>query len=123
MLKFLKTFGICVVLFGCAQSSISEQSESTIVVADAKATFVIDGMMCEVGCAKYIDEELEKMEGVIDCDIDFESKTANVKFDNSLISEYAMIDVIESLKDSIYKVTQVEVEILKSVEKTKIDTH
>lgn len=123
MMKFIKSIAVFLMLISCGQSNISESSDSTIVVADAKASFIIEGMSCEVGCAKYIDEELEKMDGVSNCEIDFETKTAIVKYDNSLISEYAMIDVIQRLKDSIYKVTQVEVEILKSIEKTKIDTH
>jgi len=122
-MKFIKSIAVFLMLISCGQSNISESSDSTIVVADAKASFIIEGMSCEVGCAKYIDEELEKMDGVSNCEIDFETKTAIVKYDNSLISEYAMIDVIQRLKDSIYKVTQVEVEILKSIEKTKIDTH
>ncbi len=84
---------------------------------------MIEGMSCQVGCAAYIDEELEKLDGVAKAEVDFESKQAVVNYDNSLISEYTMIDLINTLKDSLYTVSSVEVEILQAVENVKIDTH
>ena len=110
-------------LFACTSDTKVDTKSEPLAVADATANFIIEGMSCQVGCAVYIDEELENMSGVVSSEVDYESKTAVVKYDNSLVSEYAMMDLINTVKDSAYQVASVEVEIIKSVEKNKIDTH
>ena len=110
-------------IVGCGQSNPSELKEEVIEVADTKAELIVEGMSCQVGCAAYIDEELEKIDGVVSADVDFESKSASISFDNSLISEYDIVNTINCLKDSAYTVASVDVEILKTIEKKKIDTH
>jgi len=123
MFKSFLTVLSVLVLVSCGQNSTSEVDSEVTVLADAKAEFMIEGMSCQVGCAAYIDEELEKLDGVAKAEVDFESKQAVVNYDNSLISEYTMIDLINTLKDSLYTVSSVEVEILQAVENVKIDTH
>ena len=123
MFKNFLTLLSILVLVSCGQNTTSNVESEANALADAKAEFVIDGMSCQVGCAAYIDEELEKLEGVVKSEVNFESKLAVVDYDNSLISEYAMIDLINTLKDSLYTVSSVEVEILQAVEQVKIDTH
>ncbi|MBL6657590.1 MAG: heavy-metal-associated domain-containing protein [Flavobacteriales bacterium] len=123
MFKNFLTLLSILVLVSCGQNTTSNVESEVMALADAKAEFIIDGMSCQVGCAAYIDEELEKLEGVVKAEVDFESKLAVVDYDNSLISEYAMIDLINTLKDSLYTVSSVEVEILQAVEQVKIDTH
>ena len=124
MLKLFITPSLLVFLFiGCGQSNSSEYKEEVLAVADTKAEMNIDGMTCQVGCAAYIDEELEKVSGVVSADVSFENKLASFTYDNSLISEHEIVSAINSLKDSAYSVASVYVEILKAVEKKKIDTH
>ena len=110
-------------LIGCGQSNSSEYKEEVLAVADTKVEMTIDGMSCQVGCAAYIDKELEKVSGVVSADVSFENKLASITYDNSLISEHDIVSAINSLKDSAYSVASVDVEILKTVEKIKIDTH
>ena len=110
-------------LIGCGQSNSSEYKEEVLAVADTKVEMTIDGMSCQVGCAAYIDEELEKVSGVVSADVSFKNKLASITYDNSLISEHDIVSAINSLKDSAYSVASVDVEILKTVEKIKIDTH
>ena len=124
MLKLFITPSLLVfLLLGCGQSNSSEYKEEVFAVADTKVEMTIDGMSCQVGCAAYIDEELEKVSGVVSADVSFENKLASISYDNSLISEHDIISAINSFKDSAYSVASVDVEILKSVEKKKIDTH
>ena len=111
------------IIVGCGQTEQSEYKEEIVEVADTKADLIVEGMSCQVGCAAYIDEELEKIDGVVSADVDFESKSASISYDNSLISEYDIVNTINTLKDSSYSVTSVDVEILKPIEKKKIDTH
>ena len=124
MLKLFITPSLLVfLLIGCGQSNSSEYKEEVLVVADTRADMIIDGMSCQVGCAAYIDAELEKVGGVVSADVSFENKLASITYDNSLISEHDIVSAINSLKDSAYSVASVDVEILKTVEKKKIDTH
>ena len=124
MLKLFITPSLLVfLLIGCGQSNSSEYKEEVLAVADTKAEITIYGMSCQVGCAAYIDEELEKVSGVVSADVSFENKLASITYDNSLISEHDIVSAINSLKDSAYSVASVDVEILKTVEKKKIDTH
>lgn len=120
---FLSSVLLLSLIVGCGQSNPSELKEEVIEVADTKAELIVEGMSCQVGCAAYIDEELEKIDGVVSADVDFESKSASISFDNSLISEYDIVNTINCLKDSAYTVASVDVEILKTIEKKKIDTH
>ena len=124
MLKLFITPSLFVfLLIGCGQSNSSEYKEEVLAVADTKAEMTIDGMTCQAGCAAYIDEELEKVSGVVSADVSFENKLASIYYDNSLISEHDIVSTINSLKDSAYSVASLEVEILKTIEKVKIDTH
>ena len=124
MLKLFITPSLLVfLLIGCNQSNSSKYKEEVFAVADTKAEMTIDGMSCQVGCAAYIDEELEKVSGVISADDSFENKLASITYDNSLICEHDIVSTINSLKDSAYSVASVEVEILKTIEKVTIDTH
>ena len=124
MLKlFITPLLLVFLMIGCGQSNSSEYKEEVLAVADTKAEMTIDGMSCQVGCAAYIYEELEKVSGVVSADVSFKNKLASITYDNSLISEHDIVSTINSLKDSAYSVASVDVEILKTVEKKKIDTH
>ncbi|MEC8610642.1 MAG: heavy metal-associated domain-containing protein [Bacteroidota bacterium] len=123
MIKNRLTIVFVSALLACTTSEKVDTKSEPIAVADATAQFTIEGMSCQVGCAAYIDEELEKMSGVVSSEVNYESQMAVVKYDNSLVSEYAMMNLINTVKDSAYQVTSVEVEIIKSADKNKIDTH
>ena len=124
MLKlFITPFLLVFFMIGCDQTNSSEYKEEVLAVADTKAEMKIDGMSCQVGCAAHIHQELEKVSGVVSADVSFENKLASINYDNSLISENDIVSLINSLKDSAYSVVSVDVEILKTVEKKKIDTH
>ena len=110
-------------LFACQNKTQEKTEQTTIVEADATATISIDGMVCQHGCANYLSDQISTMEGVKDCQVSFENFLATISYDNSLISEVSMIDLINSSKDSIYTVTNVEVELIKNIKKEKIQTH
>ena len=49
------------------------------------ASFSISGMMCKMGCAKAIENNLSKMEGVQKASVDFETSIATVLYNSSLL--------------------------------------
>lgn len=109
----------CTMFVGCKQTS-NEQNEETksdsIVVAEKsvasnevvgkieKASFEIEGMSCAVGCAKIIEGRLAKLDGVKSATVDFETKSANVEFDNGKQNQKSIQETVEKIADGIYKV-------------------
>ncbi len=50
-----------------------------------EASFSISGMMCKMGCAKAIENNLSKMEGVQKASVDFQTSVATVIYNSSLL--------------------------------------
>lgn len=81
-------------VIGCNQQSKPEDkvvttttniSENVIDNNLFEASFSISGMMCKMGCAKAIENNLSKMEGVQKASVDFETSIATVLYNSSLL--------------------------------------
>ncbi|WP_339611631.1 heavy metal-associated domain-containing protein [uncultured Planktosalinus sp.] len=68
------------------------------------ATFEIEGMKCAMGCAKVIEKNIAKMDGVKEVKVDFETKTATVSFDEQLASQQKISATVVNTSDT-YSVT------------------
>jgi mercuric ion binding protein len=80
--------------------------EVVMAVKPELATFTIEGMSCEIGCAKTIEEKLSGMQGVQEAKVDFEGKLATVKFDADKLSAQDLTKAVESAADGkTYKVS------------------
>lgn len=66
----------------------------------AKAEFGIDGMTCEMGCAKMIEKKIAKMEGVKSASVDFDSRLAMVEYDNAKVSPNSLEEAVVSVSDA-----------------------
>lgn len=69
----------------------------------AKAEFTIDGMTCEIGCAKTIEKKMSKMEGVKSAKVDFERKLAMVEYDEATVTPASLEETVTKVAD-IYEV-------------------
>ena len=65
-----------------ATTNIAENVDDTNL---SEASFSISGMMCKMGCAKAIENNLSKMEGVQMASVDFETSVATVLYNSSLL--------------------------------------
>lgn len=77
-----------------------EQIKEKIINPDANfvaANFEIDGMMCAIGCAKVIEKNIAQMDGVKSAEVDFDSKTAKVEYDEKMVNKELLI---ASVKES-----------------------
>lgn len=103
MKKALNTLVLCVSIFlmACSNSSVEVNPEA-VVTADMK----IDGMVCAMGCAKVIQDEVGIAEGVTLSKVDFATGTAHFEFDENIISEEEIIAKIEALAEGQYKVSE-----------------
>jgi len=70
----------------------------------AKVEFGIDGMTCEMGCAKTIEKKLAKMEGVKTVVVDFDRHLAMVEYDSDKVTPLALETTVESVGGDTYTV-------------------
>ncbi|WP_196891010.1 cation transporter [Aureivirga marina] len=68
----------------------------------------IEGMTCQIGCAKIIQSKLSKMNGVEVAKVKFDDKKGQISYDASQISEKEITEKINSIAGgTTYKVTGV----------------
>lgn len=95
----------------CKQNEAAPESveNKTVAAKPETASFSIEGMTCEVGCAKTNQKELAGLEGVQDATVDFEKKTAVVKFDAAKQTPEKLVETVEAAADGkTYKVSNVK---------------
>lgn len=63
-----------------------------IVAAPVTKSFNVKGMMCGYGCVTTINKSVNSLEGVENCNVDFESKLMTVTFENKLLNESKIIE-------------------------------
>ncbi len=73
----------------------------------AKAEFTIDGMTCEIGCARTIEKKIAKMEGVKSAKVDFDKKLAMVEYNEAKVSTTSLTTTVTNVAD-IYKVSDMK---------------
>lgn len=79
----------------------TEILQENLIVAD----YMVDGMVCAMGCAKTIEDEVGDMDGVSISKVDFETGKAHFEFDKSITSEDDIKNKITSIADGQYKVS------------------
>ncbi len=72
-----------------------------------KSEFTIDGMTCEIGCAKLIEKNINKMDGVKSAKVDFNNKLAMVEYDEAMVSHTSLEGAVTKSAD-VYKVSEMK---------------
>ena len=72
-----------------------------------KSEFIIDGMTCEIGCAKLIEKNINKMDGVKSAKVDFNNKLAMVEYDEAIVNHSSLEATVASSADT-YKVSEMK---------------
>ena len=80
-------------------TAISEDKD----VVYAKAEFEIEGMTCAIGCARTIEKNIAKMDGVKFAKVDFDKKLAMVEYDQAKVTP-ASLESTVSKTGEVYKV-------------------
>lgn len=78
----------------------TEIAELDVNAKYAKVEFGIDGMSCAMGCAKTIEKQMAKMDGVKSAVVDFERELAMVEYDEAKVTP-------QSLEEAVAKVGEV----------------
>ena len=73
------------------------------------ASFSIEGMHCEFGCAKSIEKKLAGLDGIKSASVDFEGKKATVEYNAVTQTPQVIAQFVEGLADGkTYKVSEVK---------------
>jgi periplasmic mercuric ion binding protein len=121
-LKSILTITLASLLFvGCKEKTTEDVLDATtennapkvkkeIATANLQtANFSIEGMTCEIGCAKTIEKELNGLDGVQKATIDFEKKSATIAFDKTVLKTENISKVVEATGDGkTYKVSNMK---------------
>ena len=82
-------------------------NEKVIESELSEASFSITGMMCKMGCAKAIETNLSKIDGVQRASVDFETSLATVLYNSSILQTDDLIQTVTDTGDS-YVVSNME---------------
>ena len=112
--------GMTVIVFSACQENakvekpplevkvITHQADSSYVVAD----LAIEGMMCAHACGGKVQQELKRMPGVKNTQLDFiEERKVNivhVQFDPSMVEEQKMMACVNAIADGQYTVVSAQ---------------
>lgn len=120
MRKFLLLIVSLSLFISCKDSADKANAESTeensSVITDAsqkeadmrKVALNIEGMTCEIGCARTIQSKLSKKEGIASAEVNFEAKRGIVEYDANKISEKEIVATVENIAGGdLYKITEI----------------
>ena len=96
--------GTLILLMLTGLSCNDPQSASATAAPNTLATFSIEGMVCEVGCAAVIRDEVAGLPGVSKAEVSFSDKKARILFDKEMVGPEEILEAISALGGQ-YKVT------------------
>jgi Cu+-exporting ATPase len=93
-------------------ASESKEVESKDILAENKVevNMEVEGMTCAMGCAKFIEEKVGGLSGVVLSQVNFKEKTAHFTFDKTQTSTEEIEEYINNIHDGIYKAKAVSKE-------------
>ncbi len=110
--------------FSCNQSKKNETPKQEVAANYKSIEVEIEGMTCEIGCARLIQSKLSKVEGVTYAKVNFESKKGLFTFDSNKLNKEAIAEKISKIAGgdlySVSKATEIDL-IVKETDKD-IDT-
>lgn len=107
LLKYI--FAIASLLLFVSCDSAPKPIEKVVLKEKIETIEVsIEGMTCEIGCAKLIESKVHKLVGVTFSKVSFEEKTGQFSFDSNKISEEEIVKNINGIAGGdLYKVTSI----------------
>jgi len=111
---------ISIAIVSCKNESQPEiktiETEATLAKAEkvlnqdatfVKSEFTIDGMTCEIGCAKTIEKKIANMDGVKSATVDFDRRLAMVEYDEAIVN-HTLLEATVAKASDIYKVSDMK---------------
>lgn len=91
------------------EAKIIDKKELSATTDLKKVALNIEGMTCEIGCARTIQSKLSKIEGIKFAEVNFEKKKGIVEYDANKVSEKEIVAVVEKIAGGdLYKVSDIK---------------
>jgi copper chaperone CopZ len=91
-------------LFACQQAE-EKKAEITAEPQLASVEMKVEGMVCAMGCAKFIQDKVAEEAGVTESKVDFESETAYFTYDANQWTAEELEQFIDGIHDGQYDAT------------------
>jgi Cu+-exporting ATPase len=102
-----------IILIETAASQSNNKSSKTETNNVTSARFTIKGMSCEIGCARAIENELSKLDGMYKARVNFKKEMATVEFDANKINKSLLISTVSSVSQTLsFSVVDFEIDLL-----------
>ncbi len=108
-------FFLSVFMFSCNISQKENENIKGKIDAKSKVEnfkkieIEIEGMTCEIGCAKLIESKLSKTEGVKYAKVSFEEKLGRIEYDANIINQKQFNNLVQSIAGGdLYKIVRIE---------------
>ncbi|NJB81330.1 heavy-metal-associated domain-containing protein [Wenyingzhuangia aestuarii] len=101
VIKVLLVVFLAMNVIGCKPSTEKKAVPEAVNLPTKLLTTSIDieGMTCEIGCAKIIESKVSKIEGVTESKVSFEDKKGIFVYDSNKTSKEEIISTINGLVD------------------------
>lgn len=107
IIKYILTLTIITTLSSCKNGSAPKVANVQKGIQNIEVS--IEGMTCEIGCAKLIESKVHKLAGVTSSEVDFENKVGKISYDSSKISKEEIVKTITGIAGGeLYKVTDIK---------------
>ena len=112
----IAVFGLALLLVNCKNSTSPEvktveiTQEETILDPNAtyaKAEFTVNGMTCEIGCARTIEKKIAQMDGVKSAKVDFDRKLAMVEYNEAKVTPTLLEETVTNVAE-VYSVSNMK---------------
>ena len=109
MMKLVRNI-LMIILSGFLFLSCNEaKNDKELAVNIEKIEMNIEGMTCEIGCAKTIESKLSKTEGINIVSISFDDKKGVIEYDANKTDKDKIVAVVEEIAGGdLYKVTGIK---------------
>ena len=113
MKKYLSILVITFALFSCNDTKKENvEKDANTKTQEVAAVYQnleveIEGMTCEIGCARLIESKLSKIDGVTYSNVDFETKTGQFTYDATKLNKEDIAKKIGGIAGGdLYKVVK-----------------
>lgn len=112
LLKNISVFIVLLTVFAaCNETKDKKVQKKDVLAQEAtanmkKVALDIEGMTCEIGCARTIQSKLSKTQGVKLAQVNFSEKKGFVEYNANIITEKEIVATVEKIAGGdLYKVT------------------
>jgi Cu+-exporting ATPase len=106
--------GLVLFSVSCNEKTEKQEIKSELALVEDQTTenlqkisLEIEGMTCEIGCARTIESKLSKKKGVKSAKVSFEDEKGVIEFDANKITESQVVEVVNKIADGgVYKVVK-----------------